>query len=98
MPEHKALKALAWTVSITSLVVLTLGAVLVSMVVGLWIVQMTGIVPLAWVVGITIFIGFLSALGVGVGIWIWLRGPLGEDDPDTMTRILEDMSKHIPDD
>lgn len=98
MTQHRALRSLAWAVSITSLFVLTLGAVLVSMVVGFWVYDNTFSQPLSWVVGITIMVGFLASMGVGVGVWLWLRGPLLPEEEDTMTKVLDDMSSRIPKD
>lgn len=95
--KNLALKAFKWAVVLTSLFVLTLGAVLISLVVGDWILWKTANSVLSWFVGSVVLIGFLATLGTGIGIWIWVKGPAShksDDDKrtDTMDMILKDMN------
>jgi uncharacterized membrane protein YgaE (UPF0421/DUF939 family) len=94
--KNLVLRAFTWTVALTSLFVLTLGAVLIALVVGDWITLKTDNTVLAWVVGSTVLTGFLATLGGGIGIWLWLRGPVNShevtDRHDTMDKLLKDMS------
>lgn len=89
-------RSLTWTVVITSLFVLTLGAVLISIVVGDWIMMKTDNYPLAWTLGVTVMVGFLITLGGGIGFWLWMRGPASTDEVtdqhDTIDRLLADMT------
>jgi hypothetical protein len=95
-PKNLILRSFTWAVVYTSLFVLTLGGVLISLVVGDWIMLRTGNTVLAWVTGSIVLTGFLATLGGGVGFWLWLRGPVTPqevtDRHDTMDKLLKDMS------
>lgn len=94
--KNLVLRSFTWAVAFTSLFVLTLGAVLISLVVGDWIILKTDNLTLAWVVGSTVLVGYLASLGAGIGIWLWLRGPTSAAEVaerhDTMDKLLRDMS------
>lgn len=94
--KNLIVRSFTWAVVYTSLFVLTLGAVLISIVVGDWIMIKTENIALAWIVGSAVLVGFLCTLGGGIGFWLWLRYPTSPaevaDRHDTMDRLLADMS------
>lgn len=93
--SNVVLRSFTWAVAFTSLFVLTLGAVLIALVVGDWILLKTSNEALAWTVGVTVLVGYLATLGAGVGFWLWLRGPASSsevsDRNDTMDKLLKDI-------
>ncbi len=91
-------RSFAWTVVLTTLFVLTLGAVLISYVVGDWIFWKTENSVLSGFLGGVVLMGFLATLGSGIGFWLWTRSPKigmtpGADPVDTMEIILADMQE-----
>jgi len=91
------LRSFTYTVALTSLFVLTMGAVLISIVVGDWIYIHTEDRPLSWFIGIIVMLGFLATLGTGVGVWLWFRGANSVtteiEKEDSMDRLLSDIEK-----
>lgn len=94
MSKNPFLKAFAWTVSITTLLVSTLSAGIVSFIVADWSYMTTGNYPIAISAGIFVFLGFLCSVGAGIGMWIWLKAPTvyTVESGDNMTRLLADIS------
>lgn len=93
--DRKLLRAFSWAVSLTSLFILTLGAVLISLIVGSWMMEKTGLPVLSWLSGAGILLGFLCTMGAGVGMWLWLRTyrePTPEDNADSLDKILAEMA------
>lgn len=89
------LKSFAWTVVLTSLFVMTLGAVLIAYVVGDWMFLKTANAGLSWFFGSVVLVGFLATLGGGIGFWLWVKSPKTEAQSvptDTMDIILADMA------
>lgn len=96
MNQHTILRSLAWTATVTTIFVLTIGAVLIAMVTGFWVYDQTAIKALGWIVGIAVMLGFLATIGVSIGTWLWFKGPvLGTED--SLDQILEDMTERVDD-
>jgi len=84
-------RAATWTVILSSVFVLTVGAVLIALVVGDWLYIHTANVTLSWVVGFFVLLGYLVTLGGGVGILLWIR----EGSPPSVAMNQKELAESI---
>jgi hypothetical protein len=80
---------------ITTLIVMTLVAVLISLAVADWILFKTQNDLLSLILGIFVLFSYLAPMGAGIGVWFWMRGPRTkselQDRQDTFTSLLSHM-------
>lgn len=104
MNRQQILKAFGWTMAVSAVFALTIGAALISIIVGDWVYIHTQEPWLGWLTGSFVLLAFVLSLGIAIGALLWFKNPqvapLGQTPahvPDSLEHIIHAASESTRD-